>query len=471
MLIKAEEQMNSRIVASHLVTEVLDWGETITAIRLEYVDEIWCGSIFNCLEDQTYALQSSHFYIDKLYVNRSGRKGDVQLCGKYVFLELGLVNPDPINYRDHVLFQESGSTPLNVDGNLILSDDFLGGMVRHRANFICVQQNVDIPMKNGETAYRTKVLVHDEIRLIIDDFETHRISNAASEEWLNYHLFVPDGAEQSDTPLPLVVHFPSGDYNYRDYSNKLQGALFAHPDCTVWASNENQREHPSYVMTVGGRFSYMDWGTEKYAHECWPVELYVKAIKEVIAQHNVDEHRIYAVSLGGGGGALWKIGAAYPDLFAAQLCTSYDFYSCFLSVERGREIMIKNLESMRCWWFCGQLDYTGLHSLSKDDERLKGEFWEDLAGYAGAQGYKIDMTGPNELWNGFLRGEAAADMAQAQIDRADQDEANALISVFIPGTIQASCHWSWTSTYSNTAVRKWLYQQRKNVQRRGYNGA
>ena len=102
----AESTEGPALVDARIVTEVLDWGETVTALRLEYSEEIWCGAIENSNEHPgklTYALVNDRDIVS-LYVNNSGIKDDVQLTGKYVFINLGIENEDHMTYRDQVVF-------------------------------------------------------------------------------------------------------------------------------------------------------------------------------------------------------------------------------------------------------------------------------------------------------------------------------------------------------------------------------
>ena len=93
-----------------LVTEVLAWGETVTAVRLEYTDDIRSAELTSLMPSQTSDSSLVKFRlfanrsITTVYVNHSGRKGDVEAYGKYVFLDLGIENMDPTTYRSQVTF-------------------------------------------------------------------------------------------------------------------------------------------------------------------------------------------------------------------------------------------------------------------------------------------------------------------------------------------------------------------------------
>ena len=63
------------------------------------------------------------------------------------------------------------------------------------------------------------------------------------------------------------------------------------------------------------------------------------------------------------------------------------------------------------------------------------------------------------MWNGLLRGAKAEQLATTQLGRARSRKARGLVTLYIPGTIAQTMHWSWNATYSNAVVRSWLFQQ------------
>lgn len=77
---EAEEQ-GPHLVEASIVTEVLEWGETVTALRLEYSEEIPAISVPQNMQypgTVTYMLANDRDIVS-VYVNNSGKKDDVQL--------------------------------------------------------------------------------------------------------------------------------------------------------------------------------------------------------------------------------------------------------------------------------------------------------------------------------------------------------------------------------------------------------
>ncbi len=208
-----------------LVTEVLAWGETVTAVRLEYSDEINCAELTARIPSQTSdsSLVKFHLFanrsITNVYVNNSGKKDDAAVHGTYVFLDLGIENMDSTTYRSQVTFN-----PVTKN--------------RPRLPGYVVSQTSAIVTRSGRVIGPITVSTTREICVGPDDFATFTFTNEATGHTLNYHLYVPDGyaAKRADPKkLPLVVHYPSGDFNYSDWTGKFRGALFTHHDALYWS--------------------------------------------------------------------------------------------------------------------------------------------------------------------------------------------------------------------------------------------
>lgn len=447
---ESEESQAPHLVDASMVTEVLDWGETVTALRLEYSDEIWCGAIENSNEHPgklTYSLINDRDIVS-LYVNNSGEKDDVQLTGKYVFLNLGTANEDHMAYRDQVVFNTAAK-------------------IRPALSHFYLFQQEPIETVDGEVIPPSGRLdIGNEIRIGIDDFETFTYNNEENGSFLNYHLYVPEGYETKADDLeslPLVVHFPSGDYSYADDGRYL-GALFTHPDALYWTTEEAQAKNPAFVVTVGGEKD-ANWSAPFDAEEeSIMIQNYVTVINEIAANYNVDASRIYAISLAGGTSPMYYTILNNPDLFAAQITTAYEPYHVFKDEALGQEKYGEIMDLMPSWLFAGLTDGSGAGCLGAEDTRLKGQRLLDIGRAMNEKGYNIDIAyGENGelMWNGLLRGAEAESAASEQVARAEANGSTQLITLYIPGTILQTMHWSWNATYSNSVVRDWLFAQSK----------
>lgn len=433
-----------------LVTEVLAWGETVTAVRLEYTDDIDSAALTSLMPSQTSDSSIVKFRlfanrsITNVYVNTSGRKDDAQVHGKYVFLDLGIENMDPSTYRSQVTFNP-------VTRN------------RPRLPGYVVSQTSPIATRSGKVIEPVTVTTSGEICVGPDDFTTFTYKNDATGRTLSYHLYIPGGygARRADVEkLPLVVHYPSGDFNYTDWTGKSRGALFTHRDALYWSDEESQARHPAFVVTVGGPADPR-WSTTSFAESDMQRD-YVSIIHEILADYDVDASRIYAVSLAGGSVPMWSTILANPEMFAAQISTAYDPYHAYKDLKAGQEAFVRLSKTLPGWFFAGLTDPTGAGVLGPADTRFKGERLRDVAVLANGEGANIDIGYGNEgelMWNGLLRGDKATKLAEGQLARARARKATHLVTLYIPGTILVNQHWCWDATYANAGVRDWLFQQ------------
>ncbi|MDO4549219.1 MAG: hypothetical protein Q4D04_14095 [Clostridia bacterium] len=435
------EEAAPGLVEAKIVTEVLDWGETVTALRLEYSEEIWCGAVEYSNERPgkiTYSIINDRD-ITNLYVNNSGKKDDVQLTGKYVFINLGIPTQDDTKYRDYVVFNSATRVRDRISPYYIFQHEPIETL----------SGNV-IP---GNQRYETS----GEICVVVDDFTTFTYQDG--DYFLNYHLYIPEGYEEKDLDkdnLPLVVHYPAGDYRYTDYQNLYRGALFSHPDAVFWATEEAQAANPAFVITVGGE---RDAGWSGEFSGSIMQQSYVAIIKQLCETYNIDPARIYAISLAGGSSSMFYTVLGNPDLFAGYIATSFDPYELFDTFAEGESFYSGLIEEIPGWIFTGFDDNSGS---IEGDTRYKGERLRDVAMVMNENGHCVDIAygeAGELMWNGLLRGVSAEAMAQAQVDRASESAATSLVTMYIPGTIKQTMHWCWNATYSNAVVRNWLFQQ------------
>ena len=520
------------IVESRLVTEVLDWGETITAVRIEYSDEIYCGSIWHSLEysnELTYKIVSKRDIVN-IYVNNSGKKDDIQLQGKYVFINLGIENEDYNTYRDQIVFQDGRRTrtqpiPYYLVQNVPITS--VSGKVAPARAFsttssaMTAAKNAALPDMNGTLGDNVREIrtASTEVRVDVDNFRTFEYANPVTGTKLKFHLYIPQGYEvpkaaNTNPALPMVVHFAnSGDMNYDDDTHmaniadrRYLGAVFTHPDATYWVTEDAQKRNPSFVMslagpnggTYGGDLPAANWGNW-YANSQMQQD-FMAAVRWVKERFKIDEDRVGAINLAGSTSAmLGTLLSDEVDDFSACILTAYDPYHVFgagnLSTPIGgtpqttyegrmqyaETQFSKVMNKMATWQFAGLNDRTGVVSgdttyVGYDDTypgRFKGERMLDFAYRMNLAAEKtvVVANGFDNMWNGLinaaptsnqaLKGPENEIKAQAQWNEAKSAETEHLVTVFMPGTVMESMHWSWNPAYGNLVVQDWLYAQNR----------
>lgn len=443
-----EEVQEPSLVEANIVTEVLDWGETVTALRLEYSEEIWSGAIEYAADSPaklTYSLVNDRDIVN-LYVNNSGKKDDVQVKGKYVFVNLGLSSEDALTYRDQIVFNQAS-------------------MTRPALSHFYLFQNEPIETVSGNVIPALGCIeISSEIRIGIDDFTTFTYNNEENGTFLNYHLYIPEGYDSKDESLdnlPLVVNFPASDFGYEDGGSYL-GALFTHPEVLYWTTEEAQEEHPSFVVTIGGQANREF--NNVFTNESTMYDNYMTVIHQIAENYNIDTSRIYAFSISAGTTPMYYTILENPNLFAAQITTAFDTYQMFKDFEdikaSGEEKLDEVLNTVPSWLFAGLTDATGQGLLGEGDTLTKGERLLTLGLIMNEKGHNLDIAYGEEgelMWNGLLRGAEAEAQADAQLARAAENGSESLITLYIPGTLKPSMHWSWNATYSNASVRDWMF--------------
>jgi predicted peptidase len=364
-----------------------------------------------------------------------------------VFINLTVDNSDQTKYRDRVTFNTSSK-------------------YRDKLSAFYGFQAEPIATINGKVIAPNRFVTSREVAVGVDDFKTITYRNAQTGSSLYYHLYIPKGYESrraGRARLPLVVHFPSGDYSYTDHDGKYRGALFTHPDALVWAGEEAQAANPAFVVTVGGKVD-ASWNGEHAKSEMQ--QNYIRIVRQLLNEFEIDPARIYSISLAGGSVPMWNTILANPTLFAAQISTAYDPYHAFKGLKLGEEQFSTMLKLMPGWFFTGFTDGSGAGSLGPGDTRVKGERLRDIADILNKRGMNIEVGYGREgelMWNGLLRGAKAEALATAQLTRAKSRQSSHMVTLYIPGTIAQTMHWSWNATYSNAVVRNWLFQQVNDV--------
>lgn len=522
------------IVEARLVTEVLDWGETITALRIEYNDEIYNRDIWYSLEHadkMTYKMVSNRDIVN-IYVNNSGKKDDIQLQGKYVFINFGTECEDFTTYREQVLFNNGRGTrprPVSYYFTQSLPITSVNGRVAQprtmstASSAMTAAKDAALPDMNGTLGSNVREVrtADTEVRVTLDKFRTFEYTNPVTGTKLKFHLYIPPGydvdrAANTGEALPMVVHFPNGgDANYADdeyveqSERRYMGALYSHPDATYWATDDAQERNPSFVLTMagtgaatyGGGLPAANWGN--WYENSQMQQDYIAAIRWIKGRFKVDEDRVGAINLAASANAmLGTILSDEVDDFSACIITAYDLYHSFTAgnlatpiggtaqttyegrMQYAEEQFSKVMNEVATWQFNGLNDRTGMvagdttyagmdpiHTTYQG--RFKGERCFDWAYRMNkAAGKTVVVSNDYDtMWNGMinltpstnqaLKGPENEIKAQAQWDEAKRVGSEHLVTVFMPGTIPQTNHWTWNSPYGNLVVQDWLYAQNR----------
>jgi predicted peptidase len=142
-------------------------------------------------------------------------------------------------------------------------------------------------------------------------------------------------------------------------------------------------------------------------HQWWDRDSLLALLDEVITTHNVDRSRVYLTGLSMGGYAAWELGVAFPERFAAlvPVCGGGNLGTVFSSLQTRRD----PLRNLPVWAFHGAKDETV--PLVESERMIE-----------------------------FLKRAKASDVQLTVYPNAKHD--------------------SWTETYANPELYRWLLQRR-----------
>ena len=217
---------------------------------------------------------------------------------------------------------------------------------------------------------------------------------------LNYRIYVPPNLDPS-TKIPLVLFLHGAGERGNDNTKQVVhgvGDLIAY----------SQNNEPAIVVAPqcpnGKKWVEVDWKAKQHASPDQPSEslaLVFGLLKELEGKHPIDKDRLYVTGLSMGGYGTWDVIQRQPQRWAAAIpiCGGGD----------ARMRTVKPIKSMPIWVFHGDADKAVPVSRSRD------------------------MM-------------ASLKQAKAIAKYTEYPDVG---------------HNSWTPTYRNTEVLKWLFAQRR----------
>lgn len=300
VLAQAEEATpDPEFVDAKIITKVLDEGQIISGVRLEFDGE-WAGG---ALTTSTFAVRG--FDVVGIYLNNSGAVGEAAYSGKYVF----------------VIFDDPAGIGTGNNGTL----QYHGGQNLLREQTLCVSY---VPKQ--EMFYATGF-----INIEVDDFEALEITDADGYTTL-YRLFIPKDA---DGPLPLVLWMHGA--GERGDNNLAQ--IAANRGALNYVTARCQSEHPCVVLAPQAQPS--GWDDPSVAN-------IGNIIKGLIEDGTIDASRIYVTGCSMGGMGTKKMMQTYPDMVAAAVVIAN---SSFLTEPEQLELV----KDIPCITICGAADGGG----------------------------------------------------------------------------------------------------------------
>lgn len=134
-----------------------------------------------------------------------------------------------------------------------------------------------------------------------------------------YRLFLPPGYDTPGAQFPLVLFMHGvgecGSDNVSQVNSHIDGLVAT-----------TQTTHPAFLLAPqvpnGRQWVNVPWSAGSYTAmpaQSLSMQITMKILQDVIADFNVDTHRLYATGLSMGGFGAWDVISRYPSTFAAAV--------------------------------------------------------------------------------------------------------------------------------------------------------
>jgi predicted peptidase len=272
-----------------LIKETRPFGEVVYAMTIKY-DESIDGSKLKASDFAVEAIlgkETAARTITKVYTNDSAATAATSKTGNYVIIEL--------------------DTTKDTNAGTMYYDMVLGRNILYKLNYY-VTQLATITADNGnKIAAGTKQQSGSEVNAVVDRFKADTYTSEAGNK-IDYRLYEPKTEIGKKYPLVIFLH-GNGE---RGPNGVTQ--LIANAGGTVWASDENQANNPSFVLAPQNPLVRSGLWLDKNVYETT-----LELIKSAASNPLIDTNRIYITGVSMGGFGTWGFLQRNPDLFAAAM--------------------------------------------------------------------------------------------------------------------------------------------------------
>lgn len=254
-------------VDAKILTKVLDEGQAVYGVRLEFAGEWDSGAL------PTSSFGVNGYSVVQVYVNNSGMADHAEYRGKYVF----------------VIFDQ----PQGVGAGM-------ANTLQYYSNSNILRElTLNVQFISRQMMFEAKGYIH----LEVDEFETGAVTDADGYK-TDYRLYVPEGWEGQSLPLVIWLHGGGerGDNNFTQLSAN-RGAL-------NYMTPESQKRNPCFVLAPQAQPTGWDEPAIKNINTI---------VLELIAKYKIDAARIYVTGCSMGGSGSKSLMFAYPKMIAASV--------------------------------------------------------------------------------------------------------------------------------------------------------
>lgn len=408
-----------------LIGETYPDGQRITAVAVDFIVD---GSQDHTIDNSK--LTKEIFSVDernvtKIHSTSSLSSAHKEENGRYVIIEL-----DPKDPEAPIVFQNN---EINFQGRK--------NVTYH------VQQHKEVQLTNGKNLQKTTKTYTNEqdinkaYNLVVDEFKADiYLKEEDHLHNLSYNIYIPKSLQNSrdneEAKYPLILFMPDASVKCND----TRMTLFQGVGATVWATEEEQKKHESFVVApcftetiVNDSYMY----TDQYL-------LIIPMLNDIINnkfKNKIDINRLYTT--GQSMGCMTSI---------SLMCENPNFFASGLYVAGQWDVTVmENLLEQTFWILCSEADMKAPAQNDKAMERL-----EEL-------GAKISR----DRWYG----NATETQKKENVEKILADGNNKMYVKFVNHTVMpddipyrpADEHmYTWKVAYLIEGVRDWLFRQHLN---------
>lgn len=313
-----------------ILAEITAQGQKVTALALEYEDNILSGSDLRSLYQVQTSLDNQEKQsrsIIRAYVNNQATKTHQPQAGKFVIIELD----DRDKNADLYSLKTENDTPLKFrskdkHGNIIETEKVQANRVpqfyQERLTYH-IQQTGYLKLTNGKTLDKGELnqsAVKNKVKTAwVDDFGAGQVSLNGPDNKLHYRIYTPSVQADKSYPLTIFLH-GSGQVGQDNLAHLLSSkgaiATLEYEQGFVLAPQYQTLFDP-FDDVKKGQPGGIHWQTANRR------ELLLKMIDETLAAHpNIDKKRIYLIGLSRGAEGAINLLLKRPHFFAAALLLS-----------------------------------------------------------------------------------------------------------------------------------------------------
>lgn len=235
-------------------------------------------------------------------------------------------------------------------------------------------------------------------------------TDGEKEITLEYSLYIPENVDYSKK-YPLVMYIPDASAASKSAKEIVEQYFGA----DIWVSAAEQKKHESFVYVPAFSGIAVDDNYEVFKE----VDVAVSILKTLVQNYNIDPNRIYATGQSMGCMTSLYLESQYPDLFAASLYVSGQWWAPKLSSIKDAKFFYITAEG--------------------DEKATSGQ--QDV----------MDLIGKSNYAYGTWSAKESADVQNANAKNLISQKKNANFIRFTKGSVLSDSTDSKTSTASTAS--------------------